>query len=927
MGSYPPLPASAEELLSSPSKGKARALEPEGEGASPDGVWFALLAQQRGSREGMEESQAKPSSPGAQQEEPKAKSKGGRKTTRKTRHSDSTTKDILPDLPTPVHRVRTTVSSPQLQQKLANDNGSSEANYSAYEGLLQQMGMVGGGQQRGGGGGNHQSAGNGGAAAPSYPSGNYGGQANNGRFVHPSADLQMNSSSIYRRRSSRETGGSQDSGNSGASGSGSGSGNETSQMGMAMAFSDDYPARGSRRHPGLASAPGGQRNMTLKPQNEPASAGAQSQSFAEQQAQMFQRSRAATMTSGMPLGSGGYSSAPSAIYGAVALSGNSTAASSASDLNDPFGSPNTSTVSRVRSLANFHALHAAQQVSRLGEKQDFVLPAHQFRDDVNNQRAAGAVRAALLYGMEQGTGTPETRRKSITADPGGIEQIERELITPNTPTHALPSAFKARSGSISSVGSGGRYAPYPQYQQHQQHQNNPTPPHSAERHGGPIPHHPQDQEMRHVQSNTSGNGGLMLNVTADGRPQQLQQAYYPYGHPSSNFTEFTAPGANEAWGRMPAAGSTSSSSQLQEAYEFPSMIRPRSQTFGSQAPSAPAYYPYPHPQAAGMQGGSRPQESEEQNRANRALSISPRVYSAAQSQPQPQKMRSSPELRTGSNLAEGRPIAARGRATSNASKGSAKGKAPMKGRNSMTPPTPERISSLKKRKSDAMMASPTQGQVPSVPAFPNQVQGQQLNISSASLYSSPSINVHPSAGSESNSSALASGIVAGGNSGSNPSRSATTSTSNLNTASPINRNLKSPKPSGINASSGAGHQRNPSTPGNGATFEFFNFGVEDADELCAAVTPSGSYKVPLANRDSIIGKSKGGKSVKSRRKKSSDSDEDESEEEMELGMEGNGEDEDEDTPTPKNRRAAKKRKSASNLNATGSVGRRGKISK
>ncbi len=28
-------------------------------------------------------------------------------------------------------------------------------------------------------------------------------------------------------------------------------------------------------------------------------------------------------------------------------------------------------------------------------------------------------------------------------------------------------------------------------------------------------------------------------------------------------------------------------------------------------------------------------------------------------------------------------------------------------------------------------------------------------------------------------------------------------------------------------------------------WEFVNYGIEDADELCAAVAPSGSYKIPL----------------------------------------------------------------------------------
>ncbi|CEH13636.1 hypothetical protein CBOM_01541 [Ceraceosorus bombacis] len=37
----------------------------------------------------------------------------------------------------------------------------------------------------------------------------------------------------------------------------------------------------------------------------------------------------------------------------------------------------------------------------------------------------------------------------------------------------------------------------------------------------------------------------------------------------------------------------------------------------------------------------------------------------------------------------------------------------------------------------------------------------------------------------------------------------------------------------------------PPTPRSGGSISFVNYGIEDADELCAAVAPSGSYKIPL----------------------------------------------------------------------------------
>jgi hypothetical protein len=37
----------------------------------------------------------------------------------------------------------------------------------------------------------------------------------------------------------------------------------------------------------------------------------------------------------------------------------------------------------------------------------------------------------------------------------------------------------------------------------------------------------------------------------------------------------------------------------------------------------------------------------------------------------------------------------------------------------------------------------------------------------------------------------------------------------------------------------------PPLPTAGGSFSFVNYGIEDAQELCSAVAPSGSYKIPL----------------------------------------------------------------------------------
>lgn len=77
------------------------------------------------------------------------------------------------------------------------------------------------------------------------------------------------------------------------------------------------------------------------------------------------------------------------------------------------------------------------------------------------------------------------------------------------------------------------------------------------------------------------------------------------------------------------------------------------------------------------------------------------------------------------------------------------------------------------------------------------------------------------------------------------------------TKSPIKKN-KSPKtssygiiplppmPSLMSTASSGSHN------GGAASFEFVNYGIHDADELCSAVAPSGSYKVPLKGFGSNI---------------------------------------------------------------------------
>ncbi|KAJ1022692.1 hypothetical protein NDA18_005030 [Ustilago nuda] len=77
-----------------------------------------------------------------------------------------------------------------------------------------------------------------------------------------------------------------------------------------------------------------------------------------------------------------------------------------------------------RRLVQLHQTHVAQQAARLGVYQDFVTPSQQFAGQEASERAAKTVQAALMYGMEG-----NSPRKLSVGSTG--------LLTPVTPQHPL----------------------------------------------------------------------------------------------------------------------------------------------------------------------------------------------------------------------------------------------------------------------------------------------------------------------------------------------------------------------------------------------------------------------------------------------------------------------------------------------------------
>ncbi|SPO27699.1 uncharacterized protein UTRI_04265_B [Ustilago trichophora] len=96
--------------------------------------------------------------------------------------------------------------------------------------------------------------------------------------------------------------------------------------------------------------------------------------------------------------------------------------------------PEKMTEEQRRRLVQLHQVHVAQQAARLGVYQDFVTPSQQFAGQEASERAAKAVQAALMYGMEG-----NSPRKLSVGSTG--------LPTPVTPQHPLQPGPSSMAGA------------------------------------------------------------------------------------------------------------------------------------------------------------------------------------------------------------------------------------------------------------------------------------------------------------------------------------------------------------------------------------------------------------------------------------------------------------------------------------------------
>ncbi|EPQ29979.1 uncharacterized protein PFL1_02652 [Pseudozyma flocculosa PF-1] len=581
-------------------------------------------------------------------------------------------------------------------------------------------------------------------------------------------------------------------------------------------------------------------------------------------------------------------------------------------------------------LAQLHQLHVAQQAARLGVYSDFVAPSQQFAGQEASERAAKAVQAALLYGMEgngprrlsvgsTGLPTPITPQHPLNPGPGqpGYGLVGHPYLS----QYAMPQQHYRMGGSAV----GGRmpgmpmsaietsFPPsiyYPQHsyhhhQQQQQHQSMFTPQylqqqqqHHHQQHGGGVfmtqqvsqdmagytstyPPPREDASMPAETSTgaTTGSGGravgsdvfertmphsapgdlaseiaanpmqLQMPYTMQTQPhqqqsqpqQQQQQAAVEVGvtpvelhqpvpqrplltqyHHQGSMSFPSSDAQPHHYHHHHQQQSQGQQQQQQPSFQQMSQIEPRSAPAGIESSQLSMQQQQQQQHTLLLLQQQQRQQSEERRRQLQSKASMPAItsrkhqpaqLSAPLSPPRsPTKMKSSPQLR-GSTTP---PAGGGGGGGSNASSTSSKS------------PSIRKIASNKRINAGIGGGAGSSSSSSSVP------------VASAGATSTKSLGKARSMMLDSSS-----GITAA-----SPSPSAASSSRRLRTMSHASLASSSSKGGGGGGGSSWKSKSPTPTPGGGGSFNFsslsfVNYGMDDADELCSAVAPSGSYKVPL----------------------------------------------------------------------------------
>ncbi|CBQ73952.1 conserved hypothetical protein [Sporisorium reilianum SRZ2] len=551
--------------------------------------------------------------------------------------------------------------------------------------------------------------------------------------------------------------------------------------------------------------------------------------------------------------------------------------------------PEKMTEEQRRRLVQLHQIHVAQQAARLGVYQDFVAPSQQFAGQEASERAAKAVQAALMYGMEgnsprklsvgsTGLPTPITPQHPLQPGPSSMagaaypQQMSGYLgvqmhgygganFDPRVPGMPLSADSASFAPSIQNQFSNLHLAQQTHQQQQQQgvftpqflHQNDTTlfagqgnvgsqdmagytsvyPPPRHSSFSGPSVGGECSGSVYGMTLTANGMVGSSGGMGADqmllaprrashiglrasestpslasqiaANPMQLQNPFGQQAQQPQQVVMTTLEpsklmsGSSSEMTLMPPAASTPRSAPADASREHLAMQQTRMRQLQQQQ----LQFLHAQNQAAAQQQQQQLPGKQAGSSAQVTTRKVPSMLSAPLSPPRsPSKMKSTPHLRS-----------------------------PLGGIAAGLPPSPAK---------------------PMAPGLRKIASNRRINPGSSSSFGAAGGSSTGSTSSSASSSTSGGGVLKGKSStigttggftlelttSASPTRARTIShqsiTSSRCTSSP--GKSKSPTPSALASGSGGG---------GFSQLSFVNYGMDDADEICSAVAPSGSYKVPL----------------------------------------------------------------------------------
>ncbi|PWY98307.1 hypothetical protein BCV70DRAFT_218758 [Testicularia cyperi] len=525
-------------------------------------------------------------------------------------------------------------------------------------------------------------------------------------------------------------------------------------------------------------------------------------------------------------------------------------------------------------LAQLHQIHVAQQAARLGVYQDFVTPSQQFAGQEASERAAKAVQAALMYGMEgstprklsvgtTGLPTPITPQHPLQPGPspgmiGGNYVFQPMQLHPYGPG----GSFDPRIPGMPMSADSAQFAPSIQQQftnLHLAHQNS-QPNLGQQQQLGQAVFTPQflhqndaglfvgqgsaSQEMagytsvypppRHhsISGGSADRGSLGLTLTGMSAESgevlpQRRNSHMPVLRTSDSSPSLASQiAANPMQLQNPFVSLQASQHKTRSMNFEPSTLEP-AKLMGGGAPisassAGPSMYVggmTVHPPPAATTPRSAPADASKE-----LLTIQQnRMRQLQQQQIQFLQMQQQAKQASTSKLGAG--ITTKKLPTSILS-------APLS-----PPRSPAKMKSTPHLRSPLGTSSP-------LPPSPGKPQMPSLR----KIASNRRINAGQSMGSGSTSSSSASSTSGGASSSSSRNKGFTLELTT--SAAPTRpRTISHQSGSSSRSNSSLSKSKSPTpTAAGGSSFgqlSFVNYGMDDADEICSAVAPSGSYKVPL----------------------------------------------------------------------------------